>query len=151
LALNRFNAFLRRHRRIALDTNVFIYQLEHNAGYRSFTNPVFSWLDLPDSEAVVSTVTMTELLVQPLRGDKLRVDLYYGLFSTHPTLHWVAPDPGVARLAAEYRALYGLKTIDALHAATAVRAAATGLITNDAALARVGGIDVLVLETLLPV
>jgi predicted nucleic acid-binding protein len=150
LGLNRLNAFLRRHRRIALDTNVFIYQLEYNARYRPFTNPVFSWLDLPDCQAVTSTVTMTELLVQPLReGDKLRVDLYYGLFSRHPTLHWVAPDLDVARLAAEYRATHGLKTIDALHAATAILASATGLITNDAALARVGGIDVLVLETLL--
>jgi predicted nucleic acid-binding protein len=92
---------------------------------------------------------MTELLVQPLReGDDSRANLYYALLSTHPNLSWVAPDLEIAGLAARYRAKYGFKTIDALHAATAVNASATGLITNDAALKRMDDIDVLVLETL---
>jgi predicted nucleic acid-binding protein len=150
LGLSRLRAFLRRHRRIALDTSVFIYQLERNTRYLPFTNHIFSWLDLPDSEAVTSTVTMTELLGQPLReGDRLRADLYYGLLSRHPNLRWAAPGLEIAELAARYRATYALKTVDALHAATAVLTSATGLITNDAALARVDGIDVLVLESLL--
>ena len=150
MGLNRLHAFLRRHRRIALDTNVFIYQLEGNARYLPLTNQVFSWLDSLDSKAITSTVTMTELLVQPLReGDEQRAELYYSLFSRHPNLHWIAPDLDVAYLAARYRAEHRLKTVDALHVATAVQASATGLITNDAALARVPGIDVLVLETLL--
>jgi predicted nucleic acid-binding protein len=59
------------------------------------------------------------------------------------------PVLSVATLAARYRANYRLKTIDALIAATAVHASATGLITNDAALSRVEALDVLVLETLL--
>lgn len=93
---------------------------------------------------------MTELLVQPFReGDEQRVDLYYGTLSKHPNLRWVAPDLEIAGLAARYRAQHGLKTIDAIHAATAVQSHAGGLITNDAALARVNGIDVLILENLL--
>lgn len=81
------NAFLRQHRRIALDTNVFIYQLERNTRYLPLTNKIFSWLDLPDSEAITSTITMTELLVQPLReGDGTRADSYHGLLSKHPNL-----------------------------------------------------------------
>jgi predicted nucleic acid-binding protein len=59
------------------------------------------------------------------------------------------PDLDIAQLAAHYRANYRLKTIDALIAATAIHASATGLITNDAALSRVKGLDVLVLESLL--
>jgi predicted nucleic acid-binding protein len=94
---------------------------------------------------------MTELLVQPLRaGDEVKADLYYSLLSKHPNLHWVAPDLEIAKIAAHYRAQHRLKTIDVLHTATASAASATGLITNDAALARVEGIDVLVLENLLP-
>ena len=146
----RLHAFLRRHGRIALDTNVFIYHLEGIPRYLPLTDPVFSWLDKPNSRAVTSTLTMTELLVQPLRnGDEKKADLFYGLLSTYSNLSWLAPDLEVATLAARYRALYRLKTIDALHVATAVHASATGLITNDAALARVPGIEVLVLETLL--
>ncbi len=95
---------------------------------------------------------MTELLVQPFRDrDEDKVGLFYGLLSTYPNLSWVAPDLEAANLAARFRAEHRLKAIDAVHAATAVQALATGLITNDVALARVGGIEVLVLETLLPV
>jgi predicted nucleic acid-binding protein len=114
------------------------------------TNHIFSWLDLPDSEGITSTVTMTELLVQPLReGDEFRAEMYFGLLSKHPNLSWVPLSLEIAGLAARYRARHGLKTVDALHAATAMHTSATGLITNDKALARVDGIDVLVLEDLL--
>jgi hypothetical protein len=41
--LNRLRAFLRHHRRIALDTSVFIYQLDANPRYVCLAgaNPVF--------------------------------------------------------------------------------------------------------------
>jgi predicted nucleic acid-binding protein len=95
-------------------------------------------------------VTRTELLVQPIRrGDLAAAKLFYNLLSSYPNLQWVAPDLDIAHLGAHYRAHYRLKTIDALIAATAVHASATRLITNDAALSRVEGLDVLVLETLL--
>jgi predicted nucleic acid-binding protein len=93
---------------------------------------------------------MTELLVQPLReGNVPLANLYHGLLSTYPNLQWVSPDLEVSNLAASYRAQYRLKAVDAILAATAKYASAPGLITNDAALTRVDGLDVLVLETLL--
>ena len=148
--MSPLRAFLRRHHRIALDTSIFIYQLEQNVRYLHLTGDIFSWLDLPDSEAIVSTVTMTELLVQAAsRRAILATAQYYALLTRHPNLHWRVPVLPVATLAARYRAQYRLKTIDALIAATAIHASATGLITNDAALSRVEGLDVLVLETLL--
>jgi hypothetical protein len=57
--LNRLDAFLRRHRPIALDTNIFIYQLEAIARYSRLTDAIFAWLELPGSHAVTSTITMT--------------------------------------------------------------------------------------------
>ena len=150
MGLSLLGAFLASHKKIALDTCVFIYQLEPNSRYHHLTERVFSWLALPGSDGLTSTVTMTELLVQPLReGHESRVNRYYGLLSTYPSLNWLAPDLEIAKLAAHYRAQYRLKTIDALIAATAMHASATGLITNDAALSRVESLDVLVLETLL--
>jgi len=44
LALGPLRAFLRRHRRIALDTSVFIYQLEANARYLALTDHIFTWI-----------------------------------------------------------------------------------------------------------
>lgn len=150
MGLDRLRVFLRRHRRIALDTSVFIYQLEANARYLPITDHVFSWLERPDSKAVTSTITMTELLVQPYRDDDVqRVDEFYGLLSTYPNLDWIAPDLGIADLAARLRAGHRLRTPDALQAATALHAHATGLITNDPVFTRVATLETLVLDRLL--
>jgi predicted nucleic acid-binding protein len=150
LGLSRLRGFLRGHRRIALDTRVFIYQLEANARYLPLTDLIFSWLERPDSRAVTSTITMTELLVQPYRDcDEQRVDEFYGLLTTFPNLDWTAPTLEIADLAARLRALHRLRTPDAIQAATAVHAGVTALITNDAVYERVDAFETLVLDRLL--
>jgi predicted nucleic acid-binding protein len=93
---------------------------------------------------------MTELLVQPYRdSDEQRVDEFYGLLSTYPNLDWLAPNLEIADLAARIRAIHRLRTPDALQAATAVQAEATGLITNDPVFERVKDFETLILERLL--
>jgi predicted nucleic acid-binding protein len=150
LEVELLRAFLRRHRRIALDTSVFIYQLEGNARYLALTDPVFSWLERAGHEAVTSTITMTELLVPSYReNDEYRVDSFYGLLSTYPNLRWIAPDLETADLAAKLRAQYRLRTPDALQAATAIRANVTAMITNDPAFARIAEFDTAVLDLFL--
>ena len=49
LGLAGVQKFLRRHQRIALDTSVFIYQLEANLKYLPLTDHIFSWLERPGS------------------------------------------------------------------------------------------------------
>lgn len=147
--MTRLGAFLRRNRRIALDTSVFIYQLELHPRYAVFTDDIFAWLERPGHKAVTSTITMTELLVQPYRERaEERVDRFYALLSTYPNLEWVAPDLHTADIAARLRATHRLRTPDALQAATAVRAGATGLITNDASFERVEVFESLLLDDL---
>ena len=150
MGLERLRAFLGRHRRIALDTSIFIYQLEASPRYLALTDHIFSWLERPRSTAVTSTITMTELLVQPYRdSDEQRVDEFYGLLSTYPNLDWLAPNLEIADLAALIRAIHRLRTPDALQAATAVQAEATGLITNDPVFERVKDFETLILDRLL--
>jgi predicted nucleic acid-binding protein len=150
LGVERLRAFLRRHRRIALDTSIFIYQLQLNPKYLVCTDFIFSWLERPESRAITSTITMTELLVLPYReGNEQLANDFYGLLSTHPHLDWIAPNLEIAELAARIRALHRLQTPDALQAATAAHSQATGLITNDAAFKRVEDFQTLVLDELL--
>jgi predicted nucleic acid-binding protein len=150
LGIDRLRTFLRRHRLIALDTSLFIYQIQANARYLDFTDHLFSWLERPGSQAVTSTITLTELLVQPYRDfDEQRVDEFYGLLSTFPNLRWVAPSLEIADLAARLRASLRLRTPNALQAATALHTQATGLITNDPVFTRVGSFEALVLDQLL--
>ena len=150
MGLALLEKFLRRHDRIALDTSVFIYQIEANPRYVDLTHRVFHWIEQDGSRAVTSTITMTELLVQPYRdGNEKRVDEFYGLFSTYPNLDWIPPSLEIADLAARFRALHRMRTPDALQAATAVHARAAGMITNDPIFRRVEGIETAILDDLL--
>ena len=150
MGLDGLGKFLSRHNRIAVDTSIFIYEIEGNARYLLFTDRIFSWLERPGSKAVTSTIIMTELLVQPYRDlDEKRVDEFYSLLTTYPNLEWTAPTLEIADLAARLRALHRLRTPDALLAATAAHAGATGLITNDPLFGRVEAFETLVLDQLL--
>lgn len=140
-------AILRRHRRIALDTSVFIYQVEANPRYVELTDQVFKWIEAPGNVAFTSTITMTELLVHPYRdASKERVDVFWTLLSTYPQLQWIAPDLPIADTAARLRARYGLRTPDALQAATAVHAGASVLVANDSAFRNVTEFETLLLD-----
>lgn len=149
MGLNRLRAFLRRHRLIALDSSIFIYQIEANPRYLPYTDCIFSWLEQAGGQGVTSTVTMTEFLVQPYREfNEERVDEFFGLPSTFPNLQWIATSLEIADLAAWIRATYRLRTPDALQAATAAHTGATGLITNDVVFERLETFETLVLERL---
>jgi predicted nucleic acid-binding protein len=150
LGLTQLEGFLSRHRRIALDTSIFIYQLEANSRYLSLTDPLFAWLERPRHSAVTCTVTMRELLVLPYRSsNEDQVNTYYALLTSYPNLEWIAPTLQIADTAARVRAAHHLRNSDSLQAATAIHSGATGLVTNDQAFDRVREFDVLVLERLL--
>ncbi|MGA2325004.1 MAG: type II toxin-antitoxin system VapC family toxin [Bryobacteraceae bacterium] len=118
--------------------------------YVGLNGHIFAWLERSDHRAATSTITMTELLVQPYRGSgEQRVDEFYALLATYSNLDWISPDLEVADIAASIRAAHRLRTPDALQAATAIRAQATGLVTNDPVFERVGGFETLVLDHLL--
>ena len=150
MGVEELKQLLRRHRRIALDTSVFIYQLEANAKYLSLTDAVFAWVERTGHEAVTSTITMTELLVPSYRDNNEHgVDEFYGLLSTYPNLRWMAPDLEAADMAARLRATYKLRTPDALQAAIAILAQATGFITNDPIFLRVVEFETALLDQFL--
>lgn len=141
-------SFLRRHRRVALDTSVFIYQLENDARYMELTTLVFDWISREGNSAVASTITMAELLVRPYQWhDEDRVNQLFALVTTIPNLAWVAPDLLIADGAARLRARHKLSMPDALITATALAAGATGLVTNDMVLkGKVDGLEVALLD-----
>jgi predicted nucleic acid-binding protein len=141
---------LSRHRKVGLDTSIFIYQVEENNRYFRLTDSIFAWLEQTRARAVTSTITLLELLVQPYRLEDIdRVNKYYALLSTFPHLEWVAPTLEIADIGARYRAEFNLRTPDAIQAATAVSGDATGFISNDGGFRRVTGLDVMVLDDLL--
>lgn len=142
--------FLQQHKRVALDTSVFIYQLQAHPRYVRLTDQIFSWIEQKHATAVTSTITMTELLVQPYRdSQEQRADEIYALLSTYPNLEWIAPSLEIADAAARIRAAHRLRTPDALQAATALDGAAGCFVTNDAAFERVNHLRIIMLDRLL--
>jgi len=108
------------------------------------------WLEGPRAQAVTSTITMLELLVQPYRAADIdRVNKFYALLSTFPHLEWIAPSLTIADLSAQLRAEHRLRTPDALQAATAIARNATGFVSNDPAFRRVAELEVTILDDLL--
>jgi predicted nucleic acid-binding protein len=93
---------------------------------------------------------MMELLLPSyLDHDENRIDEFYGLLSTYPNLQRIAPDLKAADITARIRAAHKLRTPDALQAATAIQANATGFITNDPVFSRIQEFETLVLDRLL--
>ena len=150
MGLAHLVGFLGRHDEVALDTSVFVYQAEARVKYVRLTQEIFAWLEKPGHRGVTSTITMTELLVKPYRdGDVPQVKNCFALFSRYPNLDWVAPNLQISDQAARLRAEFGLKTPDAIEAATAIYCGISGFLTNDLAYQRVSKLDTLVLDDVL--
>ena len=149
MGVERLRSMMRSRKRVAIDTSIFIYQLEPNDRYVPLSNEVFSWLERPGSSGVTSTLTLTELLVPAYRDrDGRRLKRYQGLLTTFVNLEWAPPTLEIADLAAKVRAEYGLKAPDSIQAATAIHSNARTFLTNDPAFRRVREIEAVVFDDL---
>ena len=137
----------RRARTLAVDTSGFIYHLEGHPVYGSRLLPVFRHIEQGRCDAVTSTLTFLEVLVQPYReGDESPRVAITGLLASFPRIRWVDLDLAVADRAAALRARYDLRVPDAIQAATAMLAGADMFLTNDRDLRRIVEVSVILIE-----
>ena len=98
---------------------------------------------------MTSFVTLIEVLVHPLRESRPELaEEYRDILLRSPALTAIPLDEGIAEAAAELRARHNLRTPDAIQIATAIRSGASWFLTNDAGLANLSEISVLVLKQL---
>ena len=137
------------HGPVYLDANGFIYSVELVEPYRTLLEPMWQQARAGEFDVASSDITVLETLVKPLReGDEVVEILLRSMFDAHE----VSLIPATRELwedAARIRANTGLKTPDALHAATALRAGCALFVTNDTDFRRVEGLPVVVLDDLL--
>lgn len=132
---------------VYLDTNGFIYSVEHLEPYYSLLVPLWTAANAGLVEIMSSELVILETLVKPLRaGDEVLAELFRNLFRSREVRLLPATQP-VWTKAAELRARYtGLKTPDALHAATALEYGSMTFLTNDSKFRQVSDLRVQLLS-----
>jgi len=137
-----------RHEIIGLDTSIWIYHLEANSRYLPLTKEILEGIQKGNWQGVVSTLTLMELTVPAWRQDQGMVARQYeALLINFPNLRVIDVDRRVARNAAQLRARFGVRPVDALLVATCLSCGATAFITNDRSLKQLEqALDVLILD-----
>jgi predicted nucleic acid-binding protein len=135
--------------KLGFDTSPVIYFIEANAQYDALVTEVFKQVSSGILEAITSVITLTEVLVHPLRrGDVALQHQYSDLLIHAANFQTLSIDIAAARSAADLRARYNLRTPDALQVALAIAAGCDSFLTNDPTFQRVTEIRILILDQL---
>src|SRR5712691_5144917 len=138
---------LRAAQTVGLDSALFIYHFEEHPRYKALCAEVFDLMEARAIQTVTSTVTLIEVLVQPLaKGEQELYARYEQYLRFGPSLTLRSLDPDLALRAAQVRARYQVRTPDAIQLAPAREFGARVFLTNDDRLRRVTEVEVIVLE-----
>jgi predicted nucleic acid-binding protein len=135
--------------RLGIDTALIIYFIEAHPLYEAIVTPIFKLIADRRLTGITSTITLTEVLVQPFISANMRLQQEYrDILLYSPDFEVIPIDVNVAERAAELRARYGLRTPDALQIAAALSSDCEAFVTNDSKLQRVTELRILVLDNL---
>ena len=132
---------------VGLDTAHLIYFIEQDPRYLNIVGDFFRARDRGEFQVVTSTLTLTEVLVHPLRNDHNELaQQYQEILLNQEYLTAFSVSPAIAELAAQLRATNNLKTPDAIQIATAMHNGAEFFVTNDGGLRNLPGLTILILD-----
>jgi len=133
-----------RSKVVFLDTSPLIYFIEGHSIYQNVLKKLFEANDNGAFTFITTTITLMEVLVQPMRLHKNDLAEKYRdilLNASGIEVHDITAE--VAIKAAELRGEFNLKTPDALQLATAIYYQADYFLTNDTRLKNIAGIHVI--------
>ncbi len=134
---------------VGLDTAPLIYLIEQNEAYLGSVRAFFQAMSQGEFQVVTSTLTLTEVLVHPLRSGRLELaHQYREILLDQENLSIVPVSVAIAEVASELRATQNLQTPDAIQIATAIQEDAVFFLTNDVRLTAVPDVTILVLDNL---
>ena len=120
------------HKRILIDTCVWIYHLEEHPEFGPPAARVIENLEEGRFRATASELTLLELTVPPLQlGRQDVADDYEVLLDYFPHLELIPISREILLDAAALRARHKLRTPDSIQLATGLRSGATLAVTND--------------------
>ncbi len=130
---------------VYIDANSAIYAVEKIEPYYSFLAPLWPAAQAGQVSVVTSELTWLETLAKPLHDGNTALELSFRAFLTAQEIELIPATLALWEQAARLRA-FGLKTPDALHAATGLAVGCALFLTNDAAFVRVPGLPVTILS-----
>ncbi|MCU0239195.1 MAG: type II toxin-antitoxin system VapC family toxin [Pyrinomonadaceae bacterium] len=134
---------------LGLDTSPFIYFVERNPKYLDLMREIFKRLTDNEFHSCSSVITLTEVLVQPIRQNNLIIaHNYRDLLFNGTNFQLISLTAAIAETAAELRAKYNLRTPDALQIATALENNCDVFLCNDNGLKKVTELKILILDEL---
>jgi len=142
-------AELKKWKRVGLDSSILIYHLEDMEPYANLTEVIFAAIAEGSIRAVLSTISATELLVQPFaEGQKDRIAAFEQFLFSLLNTDLIPTSYPIAKEAARLRSKFRIRTPDALLLATSLIGKADAFVTNDARLRdlKAEGIAILVLD-----
>lgn len=131
---------------VYIDANSVIYAVEKIEPYHSFLAPLWPAAQAGQVSIITSELTWLETLAKPLRDGKMALELLFRAFLTAQEVELIPTTLALWEQAARLRAR-GLKTPDAIHAATGLAAGCALFLTNDPVFLRVSSLPVTVLRT----
>lgn len=118
--------------RVLLDTVTLIYFLERHPRHGAPAENLLHRIETGEITGLLSSLAFAELLVPLYRaGEDGAATGLIDRLRRYRNLDVVDLNPPIASRAAQLRAIHGLRTPDAIHAATALLSGATGIVTND--------------------
>jgi len=119
-------------KKIFVDSAPVIYFIEGNSKYQTFLNELFSAADNNKLTLITSTLTLLEVLVQPLRlGKKKLADKFLNILTNSDNFQLIDLDTTISVTAAQIRSVSNLKTPDSIQLATSIHQSAEIFLTND--------------------
>ncbi len=135
--------------RTYLDANLYIYLLEGIVAYRQLMADLAAEIDRRDIGVIASELMFLEILPRPIReGRRQLVARYLELMQRTPRVTLAPVDQRVIQRAIRLRADLSLRSMDALHVATALVHGCETFVTNDERLNAPGDIRVVTLRDL---
>jgi len=135
---------------VYLDTDALIYSVEKIVPYAALLQPLWDAAAQRTFQVVSSDLALLEALVQPLQlGDTVLVQLYRDLLTASQETRLIPISRAVIEAAARLRATTGIKTPDAIHAASALGEGVARFVSNDPVYRRIPGLPVTILDDLL--
>lgn len=134
---------------VFLDSMAFIYFIEEDERYLPTVQPLFEMVERGKLAALSSYVSLLEVLIQPLKQQRLDIVRQYKEILCDPRIITLLPiDAEVAEKAARIRAQYAFRVPDAIQLACAVCHGAGAFVTNDLELTSFTEIDIVFLDEL---